>query len=78
MNENIISDTTWSKWALELENLQKEYPKIAAKQPYAKEFEGFDHSTGYSLPLDDPWAINKARQLLQWEKTGVFEPFKTA
>lgn len=67
MDENIIDDATWSKWALELENLQKENPEIAAKQPYAKEFEDFDHSTGYSLPLDDPWAVRKAQQLLQLE-----------
>ena len=76
MNENIIDDATWSRWALELENLQKAYPDIAAKQPYAKEFEGFDHSTGMSLPLNDPWAVNKARQLLQRDKDGVFNLFK--
>ena len=69
MNDNTISDDTWSKWGQELEELQDKYPEIAAKQPYAKEFEGFDHSTGMSLPLNDPWGVNKARQLLQ-RKTG--------
>ena len=73
MNENIISDGTWSKWAVELENLQRDYPEIAAKQPYAREFEDFDHSTGMSLPLNDPWAVNKARQLLEQDKSKSFK-----
>lgn len=68
MNENLISDSTWSKWATELEELQTKYPDIAAKVPYAKEFKDFDHSTGMNLPLDDPWAVNKARQLLIWKE----------
>ena len=66
MNENIVSDAQWAAWACELEELQGQYPDIAAKCPYAEAFLGFDHSTGYSLPLDDPWAVNKARQLLMW------------
>lgn len=78
MNDNIISDATWSKWGQELEELQAKYPEIAAKQPYAKEFEGFDHSTGMSLPLNDPWAVNKARQLLQQKENGNFDGFNAA
>ena len=34
MNDNLISDSTWSAWATELEELQAEYPEIAAKVPY--------------------------------------------
>ena len=78
MNDNIIPDATWSKWGQELEELQAKYPEIAAKQPYAKEFEGFDHSTGMSLPLNDPWAVNKARQLLQQKENGNFDSFNAA
>ena len=66
MDKNLIPDNAWSEWGAELEELQKAYPEIAAKAPYAKEFQDFDHSTGYSLPLDDPWAVNKARQLVRW------------
>ncbi len=76
MNENLIPDSVWSKWGQELEELQAKYPEIAAKHPYAKEFTDFDHSTGYSLPLDDPWAVNKARQLLQWKKDGKLRAFE--
>ena len=66
MNDNLISDSQWSAWALELENLQRDYPNIAKTCIYADEFKNFDHSSGYNLPLGDPWATNKARQLLQW------------
>lgn len=64
MNENLVSDAQWAAWALELEELQRKYPDIAAQCPYAKEFRGFDHSTGMNLPLYDFRAVNKARQLL--------------
>ena len=64
LNDNIISDQQWSEWALELENLQTQYPDIASECPLADAFKGFDHSTGENLPLDDPWALNKARYLL--------------
>lgn len=66
MNDNLITDAQWAQWAVELGDLQSRYPDIAAKCPYAEEFKGFDHSTGYNLPLDDSWAVNKARQLLAW------------
>ena len=66
LDDNLVSDDTWSKWALELEELQNSYPDIAKQCPYAEAFADFDHSTGMDLPLDDPWAIGKAKQLLAW------------
>lgn len=66
MNDNLIADSTWSKWAVELADLQEKYPEIAKRAPYAEAFEDFDPSSGYNLPLDDPWAINKAHQLLAY------------
>ena len=65
-NENLVTDDTWAKWALELEKLQEQYPDIAAKCPRAEEFELFDHSTGYNLPLNDPYATATAKRLLLW------------
>ena len=65
MDDNIVSDAQWAEWGKELYRLQKEYPRIAAECPYADGFKGFDPSTGYSLPLSDPWAINKALYLLR-------------
>lgn len=68
MDTNLISDATWSKWALELEELQNKYPDIADELPYAEVFRDFDHSTGSNLPLDDPWANEKDRWLIKIEK----------
>lgn len=64
LNENLIDDITWSKWALELEQLQKQYPEIASRCLLAKEFQNFDHSTGMNLPLDNPWGIRTAQYLI--------------
>lgn len=64
MDANIVSDRQWSEWAVELDELQKKYPNIAKNCVYAEDFKDFDPSTGYSLPLDDPWAMHKARYLL--------------
>ena len=69
MNASEISDATWTKWAIELEHLQRTYPEIAKGCPYAEAFENFDHSTGYDLPLEDPWGVRKAKQLIE------FKPF---
>ena len=65
MNQNLITDAQWTEWAVELENLQYMYPEIAEECVYANAFKGFDHSTGFSLPLDDSWAVMRARKLLQ-------------
>lgn len=66
MNDNLVSDHTWSQWAVELVELQKAYPDIAARCPYAGAFSNFDPSTGYNLPLGDLWALSVARRLIQY------------
>lgn len=60
----LISDNQWAEWAQELENLQRDYPDIADECDYATAFYGFEHSSGYNLPLRDPWGVNKARYLI--------------
>lgn len=65
-NESIIPDAKWSEWALELEQLQAKYPKIAKKVIYAEEFEGFDHSTGCDLPTRNSEVTRKARWLIDY------------
>ena len=64
LNENLIDDATWSRWALELEELQESYPQLAMQCPLNDAFIGFDHSTGMSLPLENPWAVRKAQYLV--------------
>lgn len=65
LNENLIDDATWSGWGLELEKLQERYPDISAECAYTDAFKDFDHSTGMSLPLDDPWGRRTAQYLVQ-------------
>lgn len=66
MDDNLISDHTWAEWAKELYNLQELYPEIADECVYPDAFSEFDPSTGYNLPLNDPWGYRKAKQLLYY------------
>ena len=65
LNANIVSDSVWSRWAEDLECLQTMYPELAAQVAYADVFEGFDHSTGATLPDDNEQIHNKAAYLLK-------------
>ena len=65
LNESIVADSTWSAWARELTELQKQYPKVADRVDYAKEFKDFDGSTGFHLPTRNPEIMAKARYLLK-------------
>lgn len=65
MDRNLIDDNTWSKWAMELYNLQMDYPELASQVPYSEAFDDFDYSTGCNLPLDDAWVVGTARHLLK-------------
>lgn len=64
MDQNIISDAQWSRWGTELADLQNRYPEISKQVRWAEAFEDWDGSSGAFLPLDDPWVVNKAQQLL--------------
>lgn len=64
LNDNIISDAQWSQWANELKVLQENYPETAAEVEYAEYFKDWDASTGFNLPINEDWVLNKARQLL--------------
>lgn len=66
LDKNIISDSKWSEWAVELANLQKQYPEIAKRVDYAEDFEDWDGSSGAFLTYaDKPEIVNIARRLLQ-------------
>ena len=71
LNKNIVTDALWTSWAMELASLQSKYPEIAKECWYAEYFEDFDGSTGFNLPLRDPWAMAKARYLVMiYEQRG--------
>lgn len=67
-NQNLITDTQWFTWALELERLQTKCPNIAKQVIWAETFKNFDHSTGYNLPLRDPWVVGRARWMIECQE----------
>lgn len=62
MDDNLVSDDTWQKWADELVELQKQCHDIGF---YDREFAGWDGSTGSHLPHRDTWVYGKALQLIR-------------
>lgn len=63
-NDNVVSDNTWSKWGLELKDLQEKYPDVSNKVDFAEEFKNWDASTGFNLPINEDWVIKKAQELI--------------
>ena len=63
-NGNLISDKQFDSWARELAQLQLDYPEIASQVLYAEEFDGFDGTTGFDLPLENEWVMKKAQKLM--------------
>ena len=53
LNDNIISDSQWSKWAKELAQLQKDYPKESAEVEEYENFKNWDGSTGAFLKFGE-------------------------
>lgn len=50
---NIISDAQWSKWAKELAQLQKDYPKEASQVEFSEMFQNWNGSTGAYLKFGE-------------------------
>lgn len=67
-DDNIVSDQQWSKWAVELAQLQKKYPDIAEQVEWADAFEDWDASTGAFLPLKHPTVVRIGNYLLAMHK----------
>lgn len=64
LNDNIVSDHQWQRWADELEALQKEHPDRCNIKFYDHYFKDWDGATGNHLPHRDPWVMRKALYLL--------------
>lgn len=64
MDVNIITDQQWNNMAYELRDLQKKYPDDAIAVVYHHDFADWDGTTGFNLPLNDPWVIRKANQAI--------------
>ena len=65
MDTSIVEDRVFDKVGKELVVLQRDYPEISKMVAYHEEFEDWDASTGFHLPLKDPWVCQKAQQLLE-------------
>lgn len=64
LNESIIDDHTWQRWADELEAIQKKHPEHLNIGFYDSNFQDWDGATGNHLPHRDPWVMRKANYLL--------------
>lgn len=71
LNDNLVSDSTWSNWAVELKELQEQCPEIERVVPYRKGFENWDASTGAFLPYNDDNIVNIAYHLIECAKPKI-------
>ena len=65
LDVSVVPDSEFNAKGRELAELQSKYPEISKMVAYAEEFEDWDGSTGYHLPLRDPWVCSKAAQILR-------------
>lgn len=65
-DENLISDFHYDQWGKRLMWLQFYFPKSSANTPFMLDiFQNFSGTTsGYDLPLKDPWGDRTTRWLL--------------
>jgi hypothetical protein len=63
LNESILSDDTWQKWADELQKLQEDNPDCLVIDCWDYEFRDWDGATGAHLPHRHPWVYNKAKYI---------------
>lgn len=69
LDESIVSDDTWSRWAKELAALQVRFPNVAKKVEFNETFREFDGSTGFDLNYRDESIINAAHRTLNYHKS---------
>ncbi len=65
MDESIVDDYTWQKWADELAQLQNDNPKACNIKFYDSEFHGWTGASGAFLPLKDPNVRGKSEYILK-------------
>lgn len=69
MDHNILDDSIFNNLAQELAELQDAYPQIAKRVCFAEAFEDWDGSTGFHLPLEHPWVVQRTNKLLKLQGT---------
>ena len=73
LDENIVADSKWSKWAFELAELQKHYPKESNEVEYAELFKDWNGSSGADLKYDEG-IIKCANRILALSKKKLVKP----
>ncbi|HBJ2614304.1 TPA: hypothetical protein LA742_002795 [Clostridium botulinum] len=72
LNDSLIDDYTYDKWARELENLQDMYPDLLNDCIYKDDFKKYSSATGYDFKsLGDPRILNRAIKLLRFSKQNI-------
>ena len=71
LNDNIISDHVWQKWADELQKLQEDHPEECKIDFWDWEFRNWDGATGNHLPHRNPWVYEKAKHILELSRNNV-------
>lgn len=64
MDDCIISDHRWQRYADELEQLQRDNPDSCDIKFFDAEFKDWDGSTGNHLPHRHPWVYAKAKYIM--------------
>ena len=62
LNNNLISDDKYDTWAIELEKLMKDNPGVYSDR-FDSAFKSWDSSSGFDLPIRDPWVYSTAMRL---------------
>ncbi len=70
MDESVVDDATWQRWADELRDLQNDNPLLCTIEFYDEAFARWDGSTGHHLPLKDEWVLSRANLLLRAKTEG--------
>ena len=70
---NIVSDSKWSQWAMELVQLQQANPEVAKTVEYAELFKDWDGSSGADLKYDEK-IIKCANRILALSKKKLVKP----
>lgn len=65
LDDSVISDDQWQKWADELQKLQTDNEDCCTIDFFDYDFKDWDGSTGTHLPHRHPWVYNKANYILK-------------
>jgi len=71
LDDTLIDDATYDRFAHELKDLVTKYPDKAKQAVLSEEFKEWDNEpklfSGYGLPYNLPWVARKAMQLLRYK-----------